>query len=318
MKKSFRLYYVFCIIGALLLGLYPLYMGARVIVDMIRNGVVAAADYPKYLIPYTPITIAVLIGVLLMPLMFRLSKRFGQWIASDISLAVFLVTEFLFENLVIVSDKGSATLESWQMYMCYIPREGIVEVHTAIEILIGDYSPWFKLHFYVIAILLVITLLNTVYGFGKQILSNSFTRTRPLVLQTIATGAFLGMCILACFTAFFRTGELQVSPLSAFLMITFFILLGLVAGLYLGSFLYGNRPLAAVAVPSIAASAATFLMYVGEMCLLDGHLYQLGSGRFFETSGAWTLAPVDVVITLVSGAVCAIVLWVIRSEKRSD
>ncbi len=315
MKRSFRLYYLFCVLGVFLLGAYPLYMGVRVIVDMVQYGAVASENYPKYLIPYTPIALSVLVGTLLMPWMLRLSKRFAQMTASGISLVVFFGVELLFENLVIVTETTKTTLESWQMYMCYVPREDVSIAHKAIDILIGEYSPWFKLHFYMIAVLLILALLNTVYGFGKKVTGAGNTSTRPLVLQTIATGMFLAMCVLACFTAFFRTGELQVSPLSALLMSGFFILLGLVAGLYLGSFLHGKRALISVVIPSITASAATLLMYIGEMCLLHGHLYQLGTGAFFTARDSWTLAPADVVITLASGVVCAVILWLIRAKK---
>ncbi len=315
MKRSFRMYYLSSVLAVLLLGMYPLYMGVRVIADMAQYGAVASENYPKYLIPYTPIALSVLVGALLMPWMLHLSKRFAQMTASGISLAVFFATELLFENLVIVTETAQTTLESWQMYMCYVPHSELTLTYKAVDILIGDYSPWFKLHFYMIAVLLILTLLNTVYGFGKRAKGTENTCIRPLVLQTIATGAFLSMCVLACFTAFFRTGELRVSPLSALLMSTFFILLGLVAGLYLGSFLYGKRALFSVIIPSITASATTMLMYIGEMCLLHGHLYQLGTGAFFIARDIWTLAPVDVVITLASGVICAIVLWLIRAKK---
>ena len=66
--KSFNLYYLLSCIGVLIASYYPLSMGVRVITDMIVNGTVMKEDYPKYIIPYTPISIAVIVGVLLMPL----------------------------------------------------------------------------------------------------------------------------------------------------------------------------------------------------------------------------------------------------------
>ena len=57
-------FYLFSVIGVLLAAIYPLSMGIRVVSDMITSGVVLAENYPKYTIPYTPIAIAVFLGVL--------------------------------------------------------------------------------------------------------------------------------------------------------------------------------------------------------------------------------------------------------------
>jgi len=48
--------------------------GFKVIDDMVRNGVVLAENYPKYIIPYTPISLAVIIAVLLLPVLMRYTK----------------------------------------------------------------------------------------------------------------------------------------------------------------------------------------------------------------------------------------------------
>ena len=65
MKK----YYLFSFIGVLIASFYPLYMGIGVLCDAIRNGYVLKENYPKYVIPYTPICLALLIGVIIMPLL---------------------------------------------------------------------------------------------------------------------------------------------------------------------------------------------------------------------------------------------------------
>lgn len=55
----------------LVISAYPLWMGLRVVSDMLLYGIVAAKEYPKYIIPYTPISLALLCDVLLMPLLQR-------------------------------------------------------------------------------------------------------------------------------------------------------------------------------------------------------------------------------------------------------
>ena len=314
MTRTFRKYCLFSLIGVVLLGGYPLYMGVRVIADMIRDGAVLFSNYPKYLIPYTPVAIAVLLSVAMMPWLFRLSKRYAQMIASISGVVLFLVTELLFEQFVIVTETAQTTLESWQMAMCYIPPDMISRCWTPVDVLIGEYSPWFKLHFYMIAVVLVLSLIHSVYGFGRQIRYQDGSRTLPLVLQTVATSLFLAMCILACFTAFYRTGELLVSPLSACLMIVFFVLLGLVVGLYIGSFCLRMRYIVAVFLPSVAACLTTYLMYFGEMFLLSGHTYQLGEGAFFEAPMLWTVSAADMLVVLGSGVLCYAILRYVRKK----
>lgn len=239
-----------------------------------------------------------------MPLFLRKMSRWATAAASAVSACVFFISEWLLENLVIVTDTVETSLESWQMYMCYVPPE-MYETRTwrAVDILIGDYSPWFKLHFYVISILLILGLLNCFYGFGRMILDGDRSRKRVLTLQAVSVGLFLGLCILACFTAFYRDGDIAVSPLSAILMCLFFMLMGVTAGLFAGSFLTGKGRALSVLLPACIASAVTLVMYIGEMLLLSGNLYRFGSGWFFDGLGALVLAPADILVILVSGAV---------------
>ena len=67
----------FISLGAvLLLSAYPLYMGAKVLAAHFRDGYIVAADYPKYVIPYTPIALALIVCAALLPLAF-IKKRKG-------------------------------------------------------------------------------------------------------------------------------------------------------------------------------------------------------------------------------------------------
>lgn len=311
-NKKFTKFYLFSVIGVLIASVYPLFMGVRVVSDMLRDGEVLAQNYPKYIIPYTPISLAVIFGVLVMPLAIKYLRKWAFALSSALSLGVFFASELLLESKVIVTDTLSSTLESWQMFMCYIPRP---EKHTAIEILIGDYSPTFKIHFYVISVVLIITILNCFYGFGNMILGGSKKRLRALIMQSAASAAFLGMCIWACFTAFYRSGELTVSPLSALLMSTFFILFGIAMGIFAASYLGGRGKFISVVIPSVISVATSVVMYVGETFLLSGELYRFGEGAFFEGLGALVLAPVDILVVVASGALCAILLLLVKNHK---
>ena len=321
-NKSFNRYYLFSCLGVLIASYYPLSMGVRVISDMITNGAVLKENYPKYIIPYTPISVAIIVGVLLMPLLIRFFKRFAFVGGASIATGIFFALEFLLEQKVVVSTAETVTkLEDWQMFMCYVPPEGWGETvttyktQTAVDILMGDYNPAFKLHFYIISVVLIITILNSLYGFGQMIKSGDKKRCKSLVMQSICSVIFLGLCILACFTAFWRDGSIQVSLLSAALMTIFFVLLGVATGVFAGSFLLGKRKLVSVWIPAVIASVMTLLMYIGEMILLNGHLYSLGSGFVFNGLPGIVFAPIDLLVILSSGCITALVFEILNREQ---
>ena len=321
-SKSFSRYYLFSCLGVLIASYYPLSMGIRVVADMIMNGTVMKENYPKYIIPYTPISVAIIIGVLLMPLLIRFLKRFAFAGSALFATGVFFGLEWLFEQKVVVSTAETVTkLEDWQMYMCYVPPEGWGETvttyktQTAVDILMGDYNPAFKLHFYIISIVLILTILNCLYGFGHMIKTGERKRLTALVMQSVCSLIFLGLCILACFTAFWRDGRIMVSPLSASLMTIFFILLGVTVGIFAGSFLLGKQRIISVLIPAIISSAMTLLMYLGEMILLHGHLYRFGYGFLFNGIPGIILAPVDLIIILASGLITTLIATFLNQKN---
>lgn len=319
-NKTFGLYYLFSLLGVLLISCYPIYMGASVAADMIRHGTVYAEAYPKYIIPYTPIVLAVLVGVALMPVWLRAFRRYAVLVGTALSTAVFFAAELLLEQAVTVSrtvtEFVSSTLGDWQMYMCYIPPNTVEErTWTEVDVLMGEYSPAFKLHFYLISVVLIVAVLNCFYGFARMILTGDTRRRRALIVQALSAGAFLGMCIWACFTAFYRNGDIRVSALSAVLMSVFFLLFGLTCGVYTASFLLGCRRWAAILLPAITASAVTSVMYVGEMILLNGNLYRFGEGFFFDGLPGIVLAPVDVLTVLAAGALAGGIAGLVGTGK---
>ena len=318
-NKTFRKYYLFSLLGVLLASCYPIYMGISVIVDMIRYGTVYAENYPKYIIPYTPIALALLVCVALIPVALKYFKKYALLFETVISTVLFFVFEFILERAVTVTRTVTgifSTLEDWQMFMCYVPPNSFEErTWTEVDVLMGEYSPAFKLHFYIISIVLIISILNCFYGFAKMIHTGDKSRRKSLVIQSVASGAFLGMCIWACFTAFYRNGDIQVSALSAVLMSVFFVLFGVTFGIYIESFTLNKKPLLSVWLPSVSAAVVTLVMYIGEMILLSGHLYRFGDGFFFAGIPGIVLAPVDIVVILGSGVMTAIIASFVRNKN---
>jgi len=321
-NKQFNIYYLLSCIGVLIASYYPLSMGVRVITDMISDGTVMKENYPKYIIPYTPIAVAIIMGVLLMPVCIRLFKKFALVGGVSVATGVFFALEMLFEQKVVVTTAETiTTLEHWQMFMCYVPPEGWGETittykqQTAVDILMGEYNPTFKLHFYIISVVLILTILNCIYGFGQIAKTGERKRLKSLILQSACSLTFLGLCILACFTAFWRDGSIRVSPLSASLMSVFFVLLGVSVGVFVGSFLLGKRKLFSIWIPSITASAMTLAMYIGEMFLLNGHLYNFGTGFIFDGIPGIVLAPIDLIIIVASGCITALIFILLNRKK---
>lgn len=318
-NKTFRKYYLFSLLGVLLASCYPIYMGISVIVDMIRYGTVYAENYPKYIIPYTPIALALLVCVALIPVALKYFEKYALLFGTVISTVLFFVFEFILERAVTVTRTVTgifSTLEDWQMFMCYVPPNSFEErTWTEVDVLMGEYSPAFKLHFYSISIVLIISILNCFYGFAKMIHTGDKSRRKSLVIQSVASGAFLGMCIWACFTAFYRNSDIQVSALSAVLMSVFFVLFGVTVGIYIESFTLNKKPLLSVWLPSVSAAVVTLVMYIGEMILLSGHLYRFGDGFFFAGIPGIILAPVDIVVILGSGVMTAIIASFVRNKN---
>ncbi|MBQ9939930.1 MAG: hypothetical protein IJO74_00090 [Clostridia bacterium] len=318
-NKTLRNYYLFSILGVFLASCYPIYMGLSVIADMIRYGTVYAENYPKYIIPYTPIALSLLFGVALIPITTKHFKKYPLLFGTASSTVVFFAVEFLLERTVTVTRTVTgifSTLEDWQMYMCYVPPNSFEErTWTEVDILMGEYSPAFKFHFYLISVVLIISILNCFYGFAKMIHTGGESRRKSLVIQSIASGAFLGMCIWACFTAFYRNGDIKVSALSAVLMSVFFVLFGVSLGIYIASFTLNKKPLLSIWLPSVSAAVFTLVMYIGEMILLSGHLYRFGNGFFFEGIPGIVLAPVDIIVILASGVIATIIANFVRNKN---
>lgn len=319
-NKVLNRYYLCSLAGVLIASFYPIWMGVKVVSDMIRHGTVYAEDYPKYIIPYTPIALAVIVGVALMPILIKKLEKLALAAGTGVSLIVFFASELMLESMVTVTRTFTgifSTLEGWQMYMCYIPPEGFEErTWTEVDVLMGEYSPAFKLHFYVISVVLIISILNCFYGFAKMIVTGDSSRKKTLILQSVASAAFLGMCIWACFTAFYRNGDITVSPLSAVLMCAFFLLFGVTVGIYIVSFTIGKKKLFSVWLPSLSAVLVTLVMYIGEIVLLSGNLYRFGEGFFFDGIKGIVLAPVDIAVVLLSGVITSMIALSIDSKEK--
>ena len=106
----------------------------------------------------------------------------------------------------------------WQAFMCFVSPEALRAgaARSSIgEELTARYSPAFKIHFYLIALLMILAIMGIVHGIYMMHMTENYSLKKPLIIQTISTALYVGLCIFACFTAFYRTGGLNISALSS-------------------------------------------------------------------------------------------------------
>jgi len=309
---SKKVYLLSCV-AIILASVYPVYMGGLMVSAYIKDGGIEAANYPSYVIPYTPICAALIICTALLPLAYRLCRRFALPILTALGAVLFLAVEVGFEKIAVFADlSGKINVETWQLFSCVATPQVRSGVWDSLNI---RYNPAFKIHFYAIALLIVFVVIGVMYLSYKMAKTQNFSRTKPLVAQLVSVIVFIGLCILACFTAFFRTGDINIPPVSTVLMTIFFVVFGITAGVYTGTWLYGKKALVSMVLPSVTSMLVTVMMYIGEMVMMNQNLFRRGSGFMFSPLGAFPLSIFDIVTIFISGIVTYFILNAIKQKK---
>ncbi|HYF82319.1 MAG TPA: hypothetical protein VEB00_04740 [Clostridia bacterium] len=312
---KYKNFYLLSLLAIILVSVYPIYMGVVTLGSYLQNGSIDVADYKKYIIPYTPICISLIISTALMPLIFKLFKRYTLAVVSFLGTVIFFVSEFGFEQIKVIEGYVEMPLESWQLSLCMATPEVLRSIGEPIY---AANNPAFKIHFYIIAIVIILAVLNMIYGFSKMLREQDFEKRRPLIAQAVSVVLFIGLCILACFSAFYRNGTINISTLSAILMSVFFIVFGITVGIYSGSIFYGKSKLLSKIIPAIAASLTTLIMYIGELVLMGGVLFKYGNGFFFEPIEAIPFSAADIVIIMVSGVITYIIMQLLNNPNKIE
>ena len=310
---KYRNFYLLSLLAVVIASIYPIYMGAVTLIRYLQNGFVDVADYQKYIIPYTPISIALIVSTALMPLIFKLFRRYTLPVVSLLGSVLFFISEIGFEKIKVIEGYVKMPLESWQLSLCMATPEVLRSIGKPIY---ATYNPVFKIHFYIIAIVIILAVLNVIYGFSKMLREQDFSKKRPLIAQAVSALLFIGLCILACFTAFYRNGTIHISPLSAILMSVFFIVFGITVGIYCGSIFYGKSKLMSKIIPAITASLTTLIMYIGELLLMGGVLFKYGDGFLFEPIAAIAFSAADIVIILASGIITYFLMYLLNNPRK--
>lgn len=310
--KKYTVFYISSLLLLTAASAYPVYMGVKTILYHVLNGAIESSLYPKYIIPYAPVCIAVVLCAALFPLLYKFFKSISLIVGSILGIAVFFGTEIGFEQMKVIEGYNQLPLDAWQLSLCVATPDVLQAIGEPIY---AQNDPAYKLHFYIIAILIVLSVIGLIYGFTRMIKESDKSKLKPLIAQAVCVCVFLGLCILACVTAFWRNGTLDVSPLSAFLMSLFFVTFGVTSGIYLGCVFYKNKKVLSVLLPSVVAALMTFGMYIGELTLTDGKLFRFGRGSVFEPIGKLPFAFVDLLVIFIAGLLTWILLKILNKQK---
>lgn len=304
--------YLLSVGSIILTSTYPIYMGIVMILSYIQNGGIDVSDYPSYIIPYTPISIALILCTVFLPFVNKLCNRYALPALSVLGVSFFLVAETIFEQIAVFTDSSTKiSIETWQLLSCIATPQVKNSIWDSLNI---RYNPLFKIHFYAISALIVLSVISVIYGFYIMAYKQNFAKRKPLVAQLISVIVFIGLCIFACFTAFFRTGNIVVSPISAVLMTLFFLVFGITGGVYTGTWLYNKPKLVSIIIPSAVAITLTIFMYIGEMIMMGGALFKFGNGFLFNSIGITPLSLIDILTVLLSGVATYFILTTIKPK----
>lgn len=333
-SKEYKRSYLISMAVLLALSVYPIVNGSRIAYLSMVNGAIEPEQYAKYVVPYTAICFAVILFAAFQPLLLK-TGRFAFPAGLISSYGIFIAVEQFFEgirlqtagmslvNAASLSVNGPqnappATVDVWQASLCIASppmREQAVAYASQNRQLYVMANNTYKIHYYLIALLLITMTCGLVYGIGRMTRSGDRSKIKPLILQSISTAALISLCIFANTTAFFRQTEDIQTPLAALLTCLFFVVLGAAAGVYAGSFLLGRGKGLGIGLPVFFSVAAVTLMYIGEAVMMDGGLYRFGTGWFFEGLPGIPLAPADISVILLAGAAAWLILFTARRKE---
>ena len=321
-KEPYRRFYVSSLLLVVAASVYPIYMGMKIFLLYLAEGMISVEQYPKYIIPYTPMCIGLIFVTAVYPLLYRKWKQKVLPLASGLGILIFWAIEWAFEQIPVVEGYKTVPLDAWQLSLCIATPEVLQAIGEPIY---AENNPAYKVHFYLIVMLIMLAVIRLIHGYTHMIREKDTAQKRSLLAQAVCVTLFIGFCILACFTAFFRNGTIYISPLSSVLTGGFFVLFGVTAGVYGATLMcapaqatFGDEMSGKSAagkdsatgkgkgrtwLPSVIAMLTTTAMYVGELVLMGGELFRFGKGIFFEPLGVLPFSGCDLLIIAAAGGV---------------
>lgn len=100
-----------------------------------------------------------------------------------IYMGVITMLSYVKEGYIGVENYSEMSLDSWQYSLCIATPEVLEAIGEPIY---AENNPAYKVHFYIIAIVILLAVLNTAFGFYNMILENNREREKPLIAQLVA------------------------------------------------------------------------------------------------------------------------------------
>ena len=102
-KKKYWIFYAVSLLALFAASSYPIYMGVKTLNVYFGTGAIEVADYPKYIIPYTPLCIGILVVAVIFPLLYKLFKKYSMLVGSVLGVAAFWVSEIGLEQIQVIT-----------------------------------------------------------------------------------------------------------------------------------------------------------------------------------------------------------------------
>lgn len=314
------------------LSAYPLINGVRMAIISVTSGALEPEQYAKYVVPYAAICISLLFFAALQSV-FEKMKRFAFPVGIGLTYGLFFAVERLFETIQIhvtgmtlidptTLMQGAAvsntTVDIWQSSLCIASpvmrgQSLSYAFQDSLFYVIGNTA--YKIHYYLISLILITMVSGLIYGIAKMLRSGDTSQKQPLFLRGISTAALTALCVFANTTAFFRQAAPIQTTLASILTGLFFVMLGVAAGIYAGSYLLGKGKRPGIGIPVLLSVCVTVLMYIGEAVMMAGNIYRFGTNWFFGGIVGIVLAPVDILIVLLSGGLTWLILSAVRKQE---
>ena len=212
-------------------------------------------------------------------------------------------------------------LDLWQAVLCIaspdIQQQSLTYKMQDTYYYVMD-DPSYKVHYYLISLVLITMVCGLVYGIAKAIRNNDATKTKPILLRGVSTAVLVALCVFANMTAFFRQADPIQTPLASFLTGLFFVMLGATVGVYAGSYLLGKGKKIGIGAPVLLSLCVTVMMYIGEAVMMNANLYRFGTGWFFTGLPDVVLAPADIMIVLLAGVATWLILVAARKRETAE
>jgi hypothetical protein len=153
-------------------------------------------------------------------------------------------------------------------------------------------------------------------GITRMITDSNWSSLGMMRLRGVATAVLISMCVFANTTGFFRGMDQIQTPLASLLTSTFMVALGTATGVYAGSYLVSRAMLLGRLLPTVFSLGVVLAMYFGQGVMMGGDLYRFGTGWLFTGLAHIVVAPIDIIVVIVSGAATWFIMGLARRHSR--